>query len=306
MKRLLILLVFFAAPAALAQIAGLGKGEERPGLYELTARSDLVVSVKVVSGSQKLAQVSVEEVFRGQAAPGQRLQIAVRDFNFSLSKQEKIVFADGETEILFLVPELNSVGKPKGDNRYTLFRGRFGYFTLPREGAGIYLEAVREFAQLTELRDHRELFSRLKGLLHSPNPLLVDAGLKEVLKLDLMEPGMVPTVMGFYEDPAPSRRIAALKLMGGLFSDMKGKEKPADLQESALPPLIAVARNDPEEEVRVAAVEALGAWGGPAVAETLKEIAKLDAAQAVRYRAEVILLKEGAERSPSSGGEKGP
>jgi hypothetical protein len=198
-------------------------------------------------------------------------------------------------------------GKPKGGDRYTLTRGRFGRFTLPREGEGIYLEAVREFAQLVALKDHVELFKRLKGLLHSPNPILVDAGLNEVWKLDLMESGLVPVVMSYYRDPAPKRRIAALKLMGRLFAKMGERERSPDFQAGTLPPLIAMARNDLDETVRVAAVDSLGAWGGPAVSETLREIAKQDAAQAVRYEAQLILLREGkGEGAPTISGEKTP
>jgi len=301
-----VLLAALAAALLLAGAGGLGKGEEPPGLYELTARSDLVVSAQVVSGSVKLAQVLVQEVFRGTAQPGQRLQIAFRGFNTSLGKDDRIVFVDGETEILFLEPELDWEGRRRGADRYTLVRGRFGRFTLPREGEDVYLEAVREFSILVSLKDHRDLFDRLKGLVGSSNPVLVDTGMKEVLELDLMDRDMLPQVMGYLRDPSPGRRVAALKLMGRLFAGFRDRERYPEFQDANLPPIMVLARNDPDEQVRGAAVEALGSWGGPAVVETLKEISRQDPSQAVRYRAELVLLKEAEGKDGFGRPEKPP
>jgi hypothetical protein len=306
MRPSTVLLLALSAALLFAGAGGLGRGEEPPGLYELTARSDLVVSARVVSGSLKLAQVQVLEVFRGPALPGQRLQIAFRDFNMSLGKEDRVVFVDGETELLFLVPEMDWEGRRRGEDRYTLVRGRFGRFTLPREGEDVYLEAVREFSSLVSLKDHRALFDRLKGLVGSSNRVLVDAGMKEVLELDLMDRDMVPRVMGHFRDPASGRRVAALKLMGRLLAGFRDREKHPDFQDATLPPITVLARNDPDERVRVAAVDALGSWGGAAVAETLKEISRQDPSQAVRYQAELILLRGGGGKSGSSSPEKLP
>ena len=305
MRRLAVVstLLLLGAPWVFGRTGGLGKGEEPPGLYEMTARADLVVSAQVDSGSLKLAQVRVVEVFRGRATPRDRLQIAFREFNLDLGKEDRIVFEAGATDVLFLVPELNGEGKRKGSDRYTLLRGRFGKFPLPREGEEIYLEALRGFVKLVSIKDHRELFRRLKDLVESPNPILVNAALKEVLKLDIMDRELVPAVMVYYRDPAPARRVAALRLMERLFARSRDREKDPDFHESALPPITVLARNDPDETVRVAAVDALGAWGGAAVAETLGEIARQDSAQAVRYKAQVILLRESGKSRPRTGPE---
>ena len=289
-----------------AEVAGLAKGEAPPSLYELTARSDLVVLARVVSGSLKLAQVQVQEVYRGAVPAGTRLQIAFRDFNMTLRKEDRIVFDDGESELLFLVPEVDMEGRRKGEDRYTLFRGRFGRFQLPREGGDIYREAVREFAGLAALKDHRELFKRLKALLVNPNPVLVDAGLQEVLKLDLVDREMVPQILRFSQDAAPGRRIAAMRLAARLFAGLRNKAEESELQDALLPPLVVLARNDPDEQVRVESVSALGAWGGEAVQETLREIADQEPAQTVRYQARVILLKAGSGTRPSQRPESRP
>ena len=287
-----------ALPPLLLGAAGLGKGEALPNLYELTARSDLVVAARVVAGSLKLAQVEVVEVFRGDARTGQRLQIAFRDLNSTLGKADRIVFGDMEKDLLFLVPELDYQGRRKGADRFTLVRGRFGKFTLPREGEVVYLEAAREFARLASLKDHRLLFGELRDLLKSGNPILVDAGLEEVARLQLMDHRMVPVAMHFLQDPSPRRRVGALHLLGGFLGMVEGRAASPELQDSVLPPLQAMARNDPQEEVRVAAVEALGKWRGEAPLETLREIAEQDPAQAVRYQAKLELFRRAQEERP--------
>ena len=286
--------------------AGAGKGEEPPTLYEMTAHSDLVVAATVVSGQIKLAKVRVDEVFRGEAAPGAELQIAFRDFNLDLGKADRILFTDGESIILFLKPEVNLEGERKGPDRFTLYRGRFGKYNLPREGADIYLEAVREFARLAAEKDHRKLYELLRGLLGDPNPILAQAGMREILRLDLMEVSLLPRVMPYLRDPSPVRRIAALRLIGSLFVDLKPENRGADLKDDTLGPVQDLARNDPDESVRVAAVETLGKWGGLDVRPTLDAIAELDASQSVRYKAKVIILKEGKLVQPQPQPRSGP
>jgi hypothetical protein len=293
-RILIFTLLLCMAPAALAQsVGGLAKGEDLPTLYELTAHSELVVTARVLSGQVKLAQVEVGEVFRGDVRAGQRLQIAFRDLNLDLNKQDRVAFNDGETEILFLLPEVNWEGVRKGDDRYTLYRGRFGKVTLPREGDEIYLEALRVFAALTTEKDHRKLYAQIRGMLGSPNPILAETGLKETLRLDLMDRSLLPVVLSYLQDPAPGRRSQALKLLSSLFRSLKPGEFSDEDVQDALSRVLLVARNDPIEPARLAAVEALGSWSGEEVLPTLEVVADQDAAQGVRYEAKVILLRRG-------------
>jgi hypothetical protein len=259
-----------------------------------------VVTARIITGEVKLAQVQVEEVFRGSAQSGQRLQIAFRDFNMDLSKSDRIVFSNGEKEILFLKPELNLEGERKGENRYTLYRGRFGRFTLPREGEEIYIEALHVFSSLASEKDFRKLYARIQGMLGSPNPILADAGLRETLRLDLMNASLVPVVISYFQDPSPPRRAQALKLLGRLFRTLKPEIAADDVIQDALSRTLILARNDPEESVRVASVEALGFWSGDEALATLKAVADQDPAQSVRFEAKVILLRrsQGRPKSP--------
>ena len=293
-RILIFTLLLCMAPAALAQsVGGLAKGEELPTLYELSAHSEVVVTARVLSGQVKLAQVEVGEVFRGDVRAGQRLQIAFRDLNLDLNKQDRVAFIDGETEILFLLPEVNWEGVRKGDDRYTLYRGRFGKVTLPREGDEIYLEALRVFAALTAEKDHRKLYAQIRGMLGSPNPILAETGLKETLRLDLMDRSLLPVVLSYLQDPAPGRRSQALKLLSSLFRSLKPGEFSDEDVQDALSRVLLVARNDPIEPARLAAVEALGSWSGEEVLPTLEVVANQDAAQGVRFEAKVILLRRG-------------
>lgn len=275
------------------------RGPEAPTLYELTAHCPLVVAAQVLSGQVKLAQVKVDEVFRGSAQPGQKLQIAFRDFNLDLGKRDRILFSDGETDILFLTPELDGYGRRKGADRYILHRGRFGKQPLPREGDEIYREAMRKFAALAAERDHRKLYAEIRSLVGSPNPLLVEAALHEILRLDLMDRDLLPRVLRYLADPSPQRRIQALRLIEEFFLDVKPAGHSPELEDVALEPVISIARNDADEGARVSAIDAMAAWGGEEVYRTLKAIAELDPAQSVRYQAQLRLLRR-QEEKPSS------
>jgi len=246
--------------------------------------------------------VEVVEVLRGSSRPGERLQIAFRDLNAQLRKSERVLFQDGETDVLFLVPELNGWGRPKSADRYTLYRGRFGKFTLPREGAATYLEAAREFARLASLKDHRLLFVEMRRLLASSNPVVVDSGLEEILRLRIMDASTLLTVLGYLQDASPHRRAGSLRLLAQYLASGANRTDPPDLQERVLPPVEVVVRNDPEEQVRVEAVRVLGAWGGDLVEPTLREVAEQDQAQSVRYEARVILLRRGGQGKQGTGG----
>jgi HEAT repeat protein len=302
---ILCILCIFTTAASAQSVGGLAKGEEAPTLYELTAHSSLVVTAQVISGQVKLAQVEVMEAFRGDSRAGQRLQIAFRDLNLDLGKQDRVVFTDGETEILFLEPEVNWEGIRKGDDRYTLYRGRFGKVSLPREGDEIYLEALRVFSSMASQKDHRKLYAQIRGLLGSPNPILAETGLKETLRLDLMERSLLPVVLSYLQDPAPGRRSQSLKLLKGFFRNLKPEDHPDDDANDALSRVLVLARNDPVESVRIAAVQTLGNWNGEEVRPTLEAVADQDPAQGVRYEAKVILLQrnQASKKHPKPGGD---
>src|SRR5262249_29195976 len=197
----------------------------------------------------------------------------------------------------------DSEGRTKDPSRFKLYRGKFGKFTLPKEGPDLYYEAVRVLSSLAAETDHRRLYERIRLLLRNTNPLLVDLGLREVGRLDLMEVGQVPVVLSFLQDVSPTRRTRALNLLEEYFRGLSSEGKTPDLRDDTLPPIETVARNDPEVDVRVAAVEALGAWGGSETVTTLGEIADLDPSQSVRYRAKLILLRQ---RDHPSGGREAP
>ena len=307
MSRALFVLcaLLISVPAAFAQsVSGLAKGEDLPSLYELTAHSSLVVTAQVVSGQVKLAQVEVVEVFRGEGKAGQKLQIAFRELNLDLDKKDRVTFVDGETEILFLEPEVKWDGVRKGEDRYILYRGRFGKVPLPREGDEIYLEALRVFASMAAQKDIRKLYTQIRGLLGSPNPILADTGLKESLRLDLMDPSLLPVVLSYLQDIAPGRRTQALKLLEGYFGKLPAGEEPGDDANDALSRVLVLARNDPSEAVRVAAVQTLGSWRGDEVRSTLEAVANQDPAQAVRFGAKVILLRrdQAVKKDPKATG----
>ena len=84
-----------------------------------------------------------------------------------------------------------------------------------------------------------------------------------------------------------------MKLLSSLFRSLKPGEFSDEDVQDALSRVLLVARNDPIEPARLAAVEALGSWSGEEVLPTLEVVADQDAAQGVRFEAKVILLRRG-------------
>ena len=115
-----------------------------------------------------------------------------------------------------------------------------------------------------------------------------------------MDRELLPGILPYLEDPSPQKRVQALKLIEEFFLDLKPAERSPELEDEALAPVISVARNDADEGARVCAVNAMAAWGGAEVYRTLKAIAELDAAQAVRYQAQLMLLRRLEQDKPSS------
>ena len=88
-------------------------------------------------------------------------------------------------------------------------------------------------------------------------------------------------------------RTGALRVVTQVFSTKRLDDESLDQARTALAAVLERARNDPDESVRVQAVEAVAAWPNRRDVESdLKAIAGTDAAQAVRYEAEKALFRQ--------------
>jgi len=264
-------------------------------LFQRIARSDLVVHVKTHDGTLRYAAVDVLDTLKG-AAPAPRLRIAFRDFNLQRPAGVKpIIFPNGQEEILFLVaPALPARRKLKDQDLFILLRGADGRISLPAEGSGETLEAVRQLASLTD-RDPTSQIEGLTRMFDGTNLILIEAALDEIGRLHAATPKYYGRLMQLLSNPSPGLRSRALHLIGSTFPALEeglDDSTLVDQRDAILAAVLERARNDPDNNVRAAAVAAVGAWPNPRDVESeLRAIAAQDPAQAVRYEAERALFR---------------
>ncbi len=271
--------------------------DSRPGdlnLFQMVARADLIVDVRILKGSLKYALVEVRAAIKG-VPPDFQIRVAFRDFNWSRPKGEPpIVFPDGQREILFLVPQTHEKPSEKNRDLYTLFRGGAGRITPAAEGPDPRVEATRRLVKIAAL-DAAAQVAALHGLIASDNPALRDTAMKEVTRLRAVDPSLYPVLTGVLSSPEAAMRADAIVLIRQMFltfgtgEGLMLEEEPGRI---ALARVLELARNDPAPVVRRAAVTALAAW--PRRDETgsdLKTLATADPDQEVRYEAQRALLK---------------
>lgn len=265
-------------------------------LFQLLARSNLIVHVVVQDGSKRYAMVDIRETLRGEA-PFPKLRIDFRDLNLQLRGQELIVFTEGEEYVLFL--EKPAWRKPKESNRdiYTLFHGRRGRMLLPPEGLGVPLEAVREMAKLVG-RTPEDQVENFRALMIRPNPVLRQAILEELTRMRACSIADLGPLSTLARDPLPAIRAQALATIGVVLRE-PGDELAQEPRRIALELCRERARNDAAVAVRVEATRSLASWDRREdVIPDLRAIAAGDPDQAVRYEAERILFAWGVPARP--------
>lgn len=292
-----VVLVGLLASSSAVSDAGaqLGPAPEALNLFQLVARAELVVHVRIRSGSLRYAIVEVKESLKG-TSPFPVLRIAFREYNFTRAPgDDLIVFPDGQEEILFLAPfgrdARRKKDREKNKDLYTLFRGRLGRMTLPAEGPAIPLEAVRRLSEVSRL-DPRSQGEILERLLDSPNPLLLQTALLEIERLRDPRAPLLTRLNGLLRSPSPTIRIVSMRVIAQIFASGRIGDDSLDAAQAALAAVFERARNDSEVDVRVQAVLSMASWPNRSqVLGELKAIAGTDKAQSVRYEAEKALLR---------------
>ena len=263
------------------------------GLFQMIARAELVVRVRVKEGSLKYAFVDVLDSIKG-VAPLPRLRIAFRDFNWHRRPGvDPIVFVNGTEEILFLTPASEAGSKPKNRDLFELFRGAEGRTTLPAEGAASTVANLKRLAVLTSV-DPTAQMEGLWGLVSDADPRLQETALDELLRLRAPAESRLGALQEVLRSPSPGLRDRALRMIGDAFAAGVGGGRPeaaVDDLRSTLDSVQERARNDSDEPVRVTAVRALALWPRRSDVEPeLRAIAATDPAQSVRYEAQRALI----------------
>lgn len=243
------------------------------------------------------AYLAVLEPLRGPADLPEELRLAFRGANRMRKPGEPAFQVDeGEQAFFILEPWLDSHGDWPKPDLFRPAGGYRARIPLPAEGAPALVEAVRALVAYEDDPDRSAAEGRLVGWLTGSNPFLVDVALDQAARFALAGPAWIPGLLERMRDASPQRRQLAAKavelaLSRGRLSPRRGDGADSSgdaLVASCRESLVRLARSDPEPEVRRVAVSHL-ATSGLKVWRVLEAIAREDPDQNVRYAAAAAL-----------------
>jgi hypothetical protein len=256
-------------------------------MYERLAYAELAVHVRTIDGSLRLAECQVLGVLKGSYR-GEKLFVSFRSIvDNPAGGGPRATFPDGDESILLLMPSVNAEGQPHGFDRFRLVGGIAGKIDLPKEGAPATINAVRRLASIQGLADIHQIWAAQRQLIHENNPYLIEAGFAQILKFRLGNPEMVPTLLEYLDSRDDGFRQAALQVQAQIFRKSQSRGEPLGNEDHVVARLLTVTSEDPTPGVRVAAVQALHAYGRPDIVAALEQVAREDPSQDVRYAATV-------------------
>lgn len=268
-------------------------------LYEWSAVAPLVVSAQVVGESGRYVEVRVERALRGPLTSGSVVAVDLRTANRLRSMDvdpHALRLEPGRSYVLLL--EGRSLDK--GRAAYSLVRGVRGSLELPAEGDAVTLATLERVIAIQELHDEQLKWQQMTALLQDTNWLTLQTALDQFLKFRRGSAELLPVLAVLLDHPRPELRrrtalLAADVLRAAAGSD-EGEER-AKLRSA----LVARARRDEAVPVRVAATQALAGFVDDAADTVLREIATQDPEQEVRYAAVCILHdRAGAGAAPGA------
>lgn len=268
---------------------GIGARQEPMNHYEWMAVAPIVVGVRSLGENGKWVEVEITHVVRGELQVGQVLNIDLRHTNRNRSRTvhpRGLRLLEGDAYLLLLKP---SPEDPRKKPSYRVVRGVSGARDLPLEGAEAVIRPLRELARVQSFEDDGRRWHEMWRLLEADAPVLINTALGQTIKFSRARIEHLELIRPLLEHPDADIRRQSAELIR-LIVKRFGEEK----LESGLTlrnELVSTARRDPTVAVRVAATEAISAFGGTAVDDILQTIAESDPEQMVRYIAEKALLE---------------
>lgn len=258
-------------------------------LYEWMAVAPIVVLGRVVVDDERYVEMEVTKALVGEVPRDRPLSIDQRNANRDReARQDRLQMEKGRTYLILLEPEVGR--RAERVVHYRIVRGALGAREVPPEGGAAFMEAAERMAQVHALKDDRREWLAFGQLLEDTNPLLVKTALDMLLKFRRCVPEQIPLLRPLLDHPQPDLRAAAARLIAQV-AELPGASEA--LEESGLTAdVIGRARRDPSVDVRVAATACLAALGGTNAEVVLKEIAREDPEQEVRYAAERALYEK--------------
>jgi hypothetical protein len=294
LRRLLISMVIVSCAAARLSAADLSYKITDLNYFEWSQVATIVVAGQSLGEVGKLIEFRVSHSLRGDLTVGSVVRVNLKEANRERRRSDYPfpLKLDAESRFVLLL-ELGGQTK-SGEPIYRLSRGVRSAREIQLESQLAVLGAIKVFLQIQDFKDDRMTWNRLSELLDETNPILVRNALEQFIKFRRGEPKLFLSLRPLYDHPSDEIRQRAAELSAILLERHSIGEIPE--HEALLTELIGVARRDAATAPRAAATDALGQFGLERVEAVVKEIARSDPDQDVRYAAERILLRYRAEQ----------
>ena len=266
----------------------------RSNLYEWIAIAPVVAAGTVEHDDGRHVAVRLTRVFRGNAVDGELVRVDLKRANREREESRDALRLEASKRYLLLLKR-DSRRTGEAPPLFELVRGIVGARPLPEEGEAPWIDAVARFADVQALHDEFASWREFRGMLEGTNPVLVETALDLFVKFRRGTPDLVPILVPLFDHPRPDVRTRTARLVAQIAEVPGGADALAAT--GTWQTLFGRARSDPSPDVRAAAARAIGAIPGTASSEVLREIARSDPEQSVRYEAEKILY-EWRERDP--------
>lgn len=257
--------------------------------YEWTAVAPVVVSGTSLGENGRYTEFRVRHALRGDIEPDQVLRIDLKRANRE-RRRSNFPFAlkmPAESEYLLVLE--NPRPAKDGQPAFQLARGVRSVREIPLESQRGIIDAVTLFLEIQNYKDDRMTWRRMGAMLEESNPIVIATALEQMFKFRRGTLEQLFSVRPLLDHPDAGIREDAARLSGQIIARHGSEDVPE--KEAVMAELIGVARRDEMVGSRVAATEALAAFGIARVETVLDEIAASDPDQNVRFQAEKLLLE---------------
>jgi hypothetical protein len=260
----------------------------RLGLYEWMATSPTVIAADILADDGRFVRAVVTTPIKGSIADSATTLVDLRQANRDREPGTAALdLVKGKAYVLLLTPSTR--GKNEPYPVFDLVRGVRGARLLPPEGGAATVAALVRLAAVQARNDDNVLWASLPEFLEDDNPVLVDAALEMYVKFRRESVSLLPRLTPLLEHPRPDVRRRAALVIGRILVRSGSTDVPERAEIVA--ELTGRARRDDDVSVRRSATNALGPLKDPGIEETLRAIARDDPDQDVRFDAEKALFE---------------
>jgi len=265
------------------------------GLYDWMATAPVVIAADIVADDTKFVKAVPRQAFKGALAAGGTVLVDLRRANRDRDMGTPALDLEKGRAYLLLL-QASPRGKKEPYPVFDLVRGVRGAKPLPAEGSAATIAAVARLAEVQKRGDDDFLWASLPGFLEDENPILVDAALDLYVKFHRETAALIPVVSPLLEHPRPDVRRRAALVLGRTLMRADSADVPE--RRDVIAELSGRARRDDELTVRRAATAALASLPDAGIDETLRAIARDDPDQNVRFEAEKALFERSQAAAP--------